>query len=256
MKKLDILALILFPLLATVISLTFKTNLLISSFLFWGLLAIYFGFRTKRAVLRSLTFSLSAGVIFAIVIDLLGSLDNAWYTPTIFNFRILGAPIENFIWNILFTFTILIIYEHFFDKGKHKLFGKRMSYLFLWLLSQLLVVLLLFIAKPEVLTIPYFYLKAGLFFIFFPLIGFLAFFPKFISPFVKIGSYIFIVALINELVALHLSHWRFPGVNFIGWVELLGYKFPFEEFIFFICLSSIALLCYFEFFDDDQLVKK
>jgi len=55
-----------------------------------------------------------------------------------------------------------------------------------------------------------------------------------------------------ELTALHLGLWSFPGEHFIGWVDILGYRFPFEEFFFFIVLASIAGLAYYEFFDDDQ----
>jgi hypothetical protein len=60
------------------------------------------------------------------------------------------------------------------------------------------------------------------------------------------------LALMFELTGLELQLWTFPGTHFIGWVDLLGYKFPFEEFFFWFVLSAITILSYYEFFDDNR----
>ena len=55
-----------------------------------------------------------------------------------------------------------------------------------------------------------------------------------------------------ELTALKLGWWDFPSRDFVGWVSILGTRFPLEEFVFWLCLFAMAILTYYEFFDDDQ----
>lgn len=37
-----------------------------------------------------------------------------------------------------------------------------------------------------------------------------------------------------------------------GWVEIVGYLFSIEEFVFFILIAGVTLLCWYEFFSDDR----
>jgi hypothetical protein len=85
---------------------------------------------------------------------------------------------------------------------------------------------------------------------FFPEIIF-SFFPRLFSKYVKAISYFFALFILLELTGVHLNQWVFPG-EFIGWVELFGIKFPFEEFFFFIILGSAVILSYYEVFADDR----
>jgi len=55
-----------------------------------------------------------------------------------------------------------------------------------------------------------------------------------------------------KVTALQLGWWDFPGSNFIGWVSIFNIRFPLEELIFWLFLFAMAILTYYEFFDDDE----
>ncbi len=127
-----------------------------------------------------------------------------------------------------------------------------MKYLAWPLIILLLVFFAALIIKPSLLVIPYAYLWIGIVFALLPTITFLSFFPRLLSKYVKTASYFFLLSILFELTGLQLNQWNFPGSNFIGWVELFGRRFPFEEFFFWFVMTAIAVLCYYEFFDDDR----
>lgn len=69
--------------------------------------------------------------------------------------------------------------------------------------------------------------------------------------FIKTGVFFFMLYLIYELTAVNLGQWYFPG-EYVGWVELAGARFPFEELFFWMMLSSSAVLALYEGFVDDK----
>ena len=253
-QKLDIVLLVLFPFIAIAVSLIFKTNFLISTLLFFGLPSIYLSYKNQKAIKKTLLFTFIISVPLSILIDYIAVINNSWYVPTsFFPFRFLGViPIEDFIWGYGLAYTVIIFYEHFFDKTGREIIDKRMQY-FGWLFG---ILLLLFFAilflNPALLNIKYAYFWLGLTLVLLPAVTFLTFFPRMLSKYLKTGVYFFLLTLLLELTGLHLDQWRFPGTYFIGWVELFGYRFPFEEFFFFIMITAMAILSYYEFFDDDR----
>ncbi|MBI3458894.1 hypothetical protein HY061_01365 [Candidatus Azambacteria bacterium] len=188
------------------------------------------------------------------IVDYLGVMDHSWFYPTtMFPFRLFGVGlIENLIFGFLFIYNNVIFYEHFLDKGKHELIDRKMKYLIWPLIVLMLVFFTILFIKPELLVIPYAYFGIGIILLFLPAITFLSFFPRLLSKYIKTASYFFLLTILFEFTALHLNQWTFPGNNFIGWVELFGYRFPFEEFLFFFCIASISFLSYYELFDDDR----
>jgi len=253
-KKIDIFLLILFPVLATIISLLFKTSIFISIILFFGLPSIYLSYRTKHMVKKTLLFSLIVSISSTVIIDYFLTFNKIWFVSTIFPFRLpLGIPLEDPIWFFLFPFSVILFYEHFLDKGKHELIDKKMKY-FIWpLLIITLILLLLFVVNPLLLKVRYAYLWIGIILILFPLVTFLSAFPRLLSKYVKTATYFFALNLMYELVAMKLNQWTWPSNSeYIGMVQLFGLSFPFEEFFFYIVLATTALLSYYEFFDDDR----
>jgi hypothetical protein len=113
--------------------------------------------------------------------------------------------------------------------------------------------LLLVLNGSTLPRIEYFYLKGGITLVLLPTIAFLVTFPGFVSKFFKTATYFFYAGLLQELTALQLGHWSFPGKNFIGWITILGYRFPYEELFFWLIVFSSCVLAYFEFFDDDEI---
>ncbi len=255
LKQLDILLLILFPVVSVVLSLALKVNFLTSTLLFFGLPALWFSLRTKEMVAKTLLFSALWAIPLSLFIDSVATISKAWFVPaTVFPFRLFGViPIEDLIWGFLFTYSVIIFYEHFLDKGKHELIDRRMKYLLWpWILLTIACIALL-VARPELLVIRYAYFYLGLICVLLPTLTFLSFFPRLLSKYVKTASYFFLLALVFELTALHLNQWQFPNDGyFIGWIELFGYRFPFEEFFFWFVMGAIGVLAYYEFFDDDR----
>lgn len=253
-KKLDIVLLILFPIISVALSLALKANFLTSTLLFFGLPSLWFSLRTPAQVKKTFLFALIFSIPFVIFTDYIAVSDRSWFVPsTVFPVRLLGlVPIEDLIWAFFLVYSVVIFYEHFLDKGKHELVDKRMKYLFWPLITLLLVFFITLFTRPELLVIPYAYLWIGVILILLPSITFLSFFPRLLSKYVKTASYFFLLALLFELTGLELNQWTFPGNNFIGWVELFGYRFPFEEFFFWFVMSAIGILSYYEFFDDDR----
>ncbi len=253
--KLDIFLLILFPIASVVLSLLLKANFLLTTLLFFGLPSIWLSFRTKHMVAKTALFSFIWAIPLTFFADYIATISGAWFVPhTVFPFRLFGViPIEDFIWLFLASYSVLIFYEHFLDEGKHELIDKRMKYLvWPWIIFALVFTTILF-TKPDLLKISYSYFYLGLFFIFLPAVSFLSVFPRLLSKYVKTASYFFVLALLFELTGLHLNNWIFyDNGYFIGWVELFGYRFPFEEFFFWFVIGAISVLSYYEFFDDDR----
>ncbi len=254
LKKLDIILLILFPIVSVVVSLAIHANFLTSILLFFGLPSVWLSFRTPERVQKALVFSVLMSVPLGLFIDYIATMDGAWFVPTtVFPFRLFGVvPIEDLIWGFFLIYSVVIFYEHFLDKGKHELIDRRMKYL-VWPIAVILIIFFaLLVIQPELLVIPYAYWWLGTIFFVIPTVTFLSFFPRLLSKYVKTASYFFLLAVLFELTGLQLNQWTFPGQNFIGWVELFGHRFPFEEFFFWFVMSSISVLAYFEFFDDDR----
>jgi len=255
MKRLDIVLLIVFPLASIFLSLQFGLNYLYSTLLFYGLPAAWLSIRTPRRVTKVLIFSLILAVPLAIFADYISIVSKAWIIPqTAFGFRVLGVvPVEDFILSFLSYYSIVIFYEHFLDKGKPEVIDKRMKYLILPLLACLLGFFVILLVSPQSLAIRYAYLWFGLILAIVPITAVLYQFPKLLSKYLKTAAYFMPVAMLNEFVALRLRHWVFPSNGyFVGWVKILGYSMPFEEFFFWIILSTIAILSFYEFFDDDR----
>lgn len=253
LKKLDIFLLILFPIIATSTTLVLRLNYFWAILLFFGLPAFWLSLRTQKMIVRTALFSVAFTIPFAIVMNYLAVQDSSWYVPiTIFPFRLLGdLPIEDIILGFLLTYAVVICYEHFLDKGKYNLIDRKMKY-FVWPFALLLIVFFaLFVIHPEFLKIKYSYFWIGTVFLVLPIISTLSFFPKLLSKYLKVGAYFAILLAIFEYTGLTLNHWIFPGKNFLGWIPYFGYQIPVEEFIFWIILSVIGILSYYEFFDDD-----
>ena len=206
-------------------------------------------------ILKTVLFSALWSIPLTLFADYIGTISGAWLVPTtIFPFRLFGVmPIEDFIWSFLVAYSIIIFYEHFLDKGADKLVGKRTKYLLWFWIILIIIFFAILIIRPEFLTIKYAYFYLGLVFILLPAITFLSSFPRMLSKYVKTGSYFFLLMILYELTGLHLNQWQFPNRGFfVGWVDLLGYRFPFEELFFFCILWAVSVLSYYEFFDDDS----
>ena len=229
-------------------------NFLVSSFLFFGLPALYLSARNKTSIPRAALFAAIFVIFGGGIVDYFSTYNNAWFVPTVLPFKLFGkVALEDLFWGFLFTYTIIMFYENFFDHRVHKTLGKKMPYFAAFLVICFLILALSLQLLKSLPVIHYFYLKGGLVLVLLPLVAFLVRFPRFISSFLKTLPYFFSLALLNEIAALHKGYWFFPTHEFIGWVSLGSSRFPFEEFLFFIIILSSSTLAYFEFFDDNRV---
>jgi len=256
MKKVDISVLILLPILAFIITIYFNINLFTSIFLFFGLSSIYLTLRRPSIFLKSFIFAFMLSWPISWVFDLLGALNKSWIVPsTIFPFRFFGlATVEFYFLALLWVFLAVSFYGYFLDRGKDSgRFDKKIKYLLLLSLSLVTVVFLAYIfGHIAILTIPYYYLLLSITFVIPPIVFFLYFYPKFLRRLVPVLIYFFFLLFLFEISALQNAQWIFPGEQYVGFIQVFRYRFPFEELIFWMFFATPSLLVYYEFFADDR----
>lgn len=251
LRTLDLVVLGCAPLVASIVTFAFDVNFVVASLLFFGVPALYLSLRTPQYVLRALLFAFVA-TLGCVVINYFAIRDGSWYVPeTVFGFRFLGGMVlDDIIWAFLLIYLVVIFYEHFFDKGRHKPIGNNLVYFGLLIVFLLLLFTAMKLLKPDLLH--YFYLKAGLILLLLPVMALLISFPRYISIALKVFPYFFALNLLVLLTGLHQSYWEYPGKHFIGWLRVAGFEAPIEEVFFWVILFSTAIIAYFEFFDDNR----
>lgn len=258
LKKVDNihLAFILaWPIIAAILSIVFKANFLFSTLIFMGIPSLYLSILNKKIVPRVLYFSLFVGLTLGFILDLLAMHNNIWNVQTMFGFRLFGVVgLEDLLWGFLYIYFVTIFYETFIDKHfSSKINNPRLKYLFLVIGTLLLTLVIVFLINPAILKIKYYYLKAGIIFVLVPLILFAAKFPNMLSKFLKLGAYFFFFTFVHEVTGVFLGHWEFlETYSYIGFIDIQGVFFPFEEFLFWIILGAMGFIAYYEYFDDDD----
>src|SRR3989339_447213 len=100
-KKIDALAIIFLPILASIIILLLKTDLVvISVILFFGLPSLYIAIRNPGIILKSSIFAFLFSWPLSLFVDTLAAIDGSWIIPhTIFPFKFFGvATVEVYIY--------------------------------------------------------------------------------------------------------------------------------------------------------------
>jgi len=255
-RRVDLILLIFWPIIAAAISLSIKAGTFSSIILFLGVPAAYLSYLNPKKILKLFLFSLVLGVPLAIVIDYVMQRTGGWFlSSSVFGqFRFLGyVTIEQIVWLFLYIYFVTIFYETFIEKNQVE---KAYYHNFKYLITLMIFIYGLFgffyFLAPTFLLINYFYLKLGLVLGLLPITLVLRKAPKLCQKFFQTAIYFFFLSLIYELTALSLGQWTFPAENqFIGFLEIFGLRLPFEEFFFWIMTGGMAVLSYYEFFDDD-----
>jgi hypothetical protein len=255
----DIAVMIAVPILATLITLTFQTNLLTSILMFFGVPCVYLTYRNPGIFKKSFAFAFLLSITLSAFIDAFAAVNGSWVVPeSLFPFKILGvATVEVYIYGLLWVLYAVLFYEHFFDKGKKKdKISPHVKYLIGISVVLVAYALIAFFVNTDLLYIPYFYLLCGIVLVIIPLVLFLAKYPKFIPRYAFTAVYFFLVLFLFEIAALYVGQWIFPAQDFIGFVNVFGFSFPFEELIIWMVAATAACLSYYEFFADDHLISK
>ena len=209
MMKWDLVLMLVWPILASLISFLIKPNAFFSVIIFFGIPSIYLSFRAKECIKKSTIFSLIIGLPLIFIIDYIAHITGTWNIPSsIIDFRFLNIiTVEVLIWAILYVYFIIIFYEYFLDKHiKKENYTKNIKYLIIIVLVLLGLFFAIFITNPSYLKIPYFYLIFGTILGFLPLVFVLLKFPKLYSKFFKTTAYFFFLSFATTILLLHFSH--------------------------------------------------
>jgi hypothetical protein len=252
-NKRDLLIILLLELIAAVIVLHFELGYLPTMALFMGSPGLYISIKNKRIIKKPLEFSLLTSIPAAFMVDYLGHINNAWHTLSSVNILIFGAfPADSFIWGFLYTYLIIIFYEHFFDNTKNNLeFSKNTKKLVYITYATVLIFGILLLFYPNSLHISWLYIKLIVGILLIPTFIITWKCPKLIKKILPQTVIFFTGFLIYEIIAIHLGQWQFNGTQYIGWIELFDYGFPFEELLWMI-LAVPASICIYEYFVDDH----
>jgi len=251
-KKIDLIFLLVWPIIASFVSLFLNAKLFESLIIFYLIPSLIISFRIRKEIIKAAGFSLLAIPMY-IFTETLGNTSSSWVIPTIFNFKVFGASVEGMLWGFITVYFIVMFYEYFLDKHITEKAGIKIKYLILLSLGLFSIFLIGFFGFHEILRIPYYYLLIGAIFVLIPIILEFIAYKKIITKFFITASYFFYFHFVYEILALKLGWWYFPSSGkFIGWISFLGVNFPIEELLFFIMFGVLATLSYFEFFDDDE----
>lgn len=251
--KRDKVLFFLWPIFAAIMSFVLNVNFFTSIFLFFGFPILYLAVKNKKSFKKALLFSASS-LILAVSFDYVFEITQSWVFPSsIMEYRFLGqVPVEVIFWFFLWFVFVVMYYEYFLENGEKDVLCKpKLKYLYAFFVSLVIIFFAIYFVNKEWLVIKYFYLKSGVALGLFPVSLVLFKFPKLLIKFAKTGVYFFYLSLVYEFTALSLNHWSFPGKEVVGMVSVGKMVFPVEELIFFIMLGSLAILSFYEFFDDD-----
>ncbi len=257
-KYVDLLALVALSILGAWGSLVFSLDFLGSSLLFYAPPIAYLLIR-KRAHMqkRRLTAMLAVfGLLYGFLFAYIANLGKAWEWPVsenlLQNVLLLGvAPVTDVIWVALWVFYIVLFYEHFVERDRRDVVGRRFSFAWIPGLAVLVLIIISSIFAPAIFAWPYAYFILGLLTL--PPCVYLLYKKPLLLPKILAPSLFFVpLHLLIELVGLQLDHWRFTG-EYLATVHLLGGGIvPMEEFITWILLGAFITICYYELYIDDM----
>ena len=257
MKKIDLAFVLIIPLIAFlgVFLFGWNINYLTSSILFFGLPSIYLSIKNREKIKKISFFTFLVSIPIALIFELVAFGDKAWSVPKSFlSYRLLEfIPLEDYIWMFLVTYMIIIFYEHFCNRNFKKETSDKTSYMVAILYTLTVILLVIYFLNSSLLSVPYSYLWAGIILFLIPSALFLYKYTYYLLPFSKVSLFFFYAHILFELVGLKLNHWIFTGNHFIGWVSIIGLRFPVEEFAFVITLGGFSCLTYYEFFTSNKL---
>lgn len=213
--------------------------------LFFGPLCVSLSARSPRLISETVFFAIAFGVPITLVVDYVALVNGAWHIPvSAFPFRVCDqVPLEDVALGVLFLYWISMSYRGSLDAHAGSLSKARVLLVCL-LLFTLFVVLC--VTPQEYLKAPYMYSCLGLIFAGGPLFLFAYARRSLLRRAFRTTLLAVPVLFVFEIVGLHLGYWAFLSEEYVGWIQLLSYRFPLEELVFWIFLSAPAIAAYYE----------
>ncbi len=254
-----LIAILLWPIIASIISFAIRANFFISIMLFFGIPSMCLSYLYPKNIKRSAIFALVFGVPLTLFIDYIMEVTGGWFVPEsifgsvrLFNY----VTIDIIFWFVLYIYFVIMFYEVFMDRHcTCQLYHPNMKYLLMAVFVLLGLFVVMYSYRPALLKINYFYLKFGIMLGLIPIFFAVTKYSKLLGDFFRASAYFFYLSFIYEITALKLGQWSFPAADqFIGFVQIFGVKYPFEEFFFWIMLGAIAVLSYFKLFEEPKQI--
>jgi hypothetical protein len=260
-NRIDFIVVVILITLATLYSIIIPKDIFIGKSLVCGAFllvpsVIYLGFRKPKNWAKILFASFIFGTLFGFIFEFIAEYNLAYsVVSTVHPFRILGVlPIDNVIGHTMMVLMTLVFYQHFVDTRTNHKISRNFLKALIPACVVLVGILILYIFNllPQ---LRYTYAVMGSFAIIAPL--YLAIRkPQFIKNMAITGVFFFFLYLVIEIVAVRNNWWIYPHTEYIGWVELIGYRFPIEELLFWMLFYAATLVSYFEIFIDIHPSKK
>ncbi len=221
---------------------------------FINILIVYFPatfltlYWAKKTRWKIFIFALIATLLFAIPVEIIARLANAWDVQSIFP-RIAGiAPIENLIYAFINFLWPIAFYENFIDKDSGRKISKKIKYL-IWIFITLSIsTYSLFLINKDLITWDYW--KIGLFALIIPAILIFKNNPKLLKKTILTTIFFALIFFTHELVSMYVGHWWWPG-EYLLTFDVFGKIFPVDDIIIWYILSTPVLIGNYEFFADD-----
>jgi hypothetical protein len=249
-KLLIMLALFLYVIMASFLVYLLEPPYYLAICIVLGVPSLFNFLLLKKGKTKILIFSLVTTFLFALPIELMARMADAWDVASMFVRPFGLIPLENMLFAFLNFFWILSFYEFFLDTQKEKLgINKRFKILVLIYLFLSIIVYGLFFYNPEIIKTDY-HIIALIFLV--PILIILGFkTPKLIKKTLIPTAFFALIFFVYELVSLLIGHWWWPGY-YLWPIFISGIIFPVDDIVIWYLLSTPALILGYEFFADDN----
>lgn len=253
LKKKDFLLINLWFVIASIITLVFKLSFTIYIVLF-ALPPIIYIFRklTLSRIIVITIFSAISTFSFVISLDIIAHQTGAWVINGTFGVKLFNVTtwIDNFIWGVLYAILILAMYEYFFDRNNKFFRSIRLKKLMLFIIILGLITYFSFyFVNYQFIQYSYLIITIGL-------VSLTLFFshinnPTLVKKILLFGIYGLIPSIIYDYTAITNDHWQFLPMRHIFYININGYKYPFEELLWLFFFIT-TILFFYEYFADDN----
>ena|SRR3989344_3858529 len=221
---------------------------------FLGIPSLFLIWRNPQNIQKALLGTLLIGVVFGFAFDFLFELNQVWAwsddARLMFPYKLFGVvSVDVIISYALGVFFTVLFYEYFTDFDFSKHVSRHYFYALIAGLLVDVVLLGIFYIAPALLIISYayFYLGIGMMILFLAVV-FLH--PTVLKRCLRIAPFFALMYVAFECVALSVGLWTFPG-QYVGYIQILGNRFPIEELFFWIIASSVVTATFHEFVVDN-----
>ncbi len=248
-KTADLLIVSLLIIISLGVWVLFSLKPLMGFFLFACIPLAYLSLRGALPWKKILFGSIVLGLFLGTFFDLIQSFNRAWIVNLVIPWKVLGVlPIDNILGYFFMTLLVLSFYEYFFDP--QTTLAPRFYKASLLILAIVLAVLIVFFVKSEWFILPYSYLIGGIAAALVTIAGLMRH-SELLDSVLRMTAYFFIVWFLVELSALRTGGWSFAG-QYLGWVQVFGVGFPFEEMFFWMLWYTPFLIIMYSYLMRDK----